>query len=128
MLENVIRINELRVEYLADYIISNTHPTEKIAILGLSFKPDSDDLRESPALKMINILQKKGRVIFCAYDPLVKSDNLKSFGISLVLTESAQEAIANSDVVIIMTAWREFISLDYTAVKLFDCRYMISGI
>ena len=77
---------------------------------------------------MINILQKKGRVIFCAYDPLVKSDNLKSFGISLVLTESAQEAIANSDVVIIMTAWREFISLDYTAVKLFDCRYMISGI
>ena len=128
MLENVIRINELRVEYLADYIISNTHPTEKIAILGLSFKPDSDDLRESPALKMINILQKKGRVIFCAYDPLVKSDNLKNFGISLVLTESAQEAIANSDVVIIMTAWREFISLDYTAVKLFDCRYMISGI
>lgn len=128
MLENVIRINESRVEYLADYIISNTQPTEKIAILGLSFKPDSDDLRESPALKMINTLQKKGRAVCCAYDPLVKSDNLKSLGLSLVLTESAQEAIANSDVVIIMTAWREFISLDYTAVKLFDCRYMISGI
>lgn len=128
MLENVIRINESRVDYLADYIVSKTQPTEKIAMLGLSFKPDSDDLRESPALKMITTLQKKGRAVSCAYDPLVKSDNLKSFGISLMLAESAQEAICNSDVVIIMTSWTEFISLNYTSVKLFDCRYIINGI
>ena len=128
MLENVIRINESRVKYLADYIVSNTQSTEKIAMLGLSFKPDSDDLRESPALKMITALREKGRSISCAYDPLVKSDNLNSFGVSLMLAESAQDAINNSDVVIIMTLWHEFISLDYTPVKLFDCRYIISGI
>ena len=128
LLENVIRINESRVEYLADYIVSNTQPTEKIAMLGLSFKPDSDDLRESPALKMIATLQRKGRSVSCAYDPLVKSDNLKNLGVSLMLAASAQEAIGNSDVVMIMTSWREFISLDYTSVKLFDCRYIISGI
>lgn len=85
---------------------------KRIAILGLSFKPNTDDIRESPAFPIINQLLKEKAKVIC-HDPMVYLKNIPKqlSELSIVLTKSIQEAIEKADAVILVTAWNEYVKL-----------------
>ena len=86
-----------------------------IAVLGLSFKQMTDDVRESASINMIqSILNKNGRVK--AYDP-VASENMKNHFPNIEYSNSWQAAVKDADTVAIMTEWHEFRGLDLVELK-----------
>lgn len=86
----------------------------KCAVWGLSFKPDTDDIRESPAVAIVNLLLHAG-VTVSAYDPVVKKlpniDDLSTKKFQIV--KSALDAIKDADMLFLLTEWREFMSPDF---------------
>lgn len=89
---------------------------KKIAVLGLTFKPETDDMRESPALSIIPPLLDKGATII-AHDPQGMSEAKKELPESVQYAESALDAIAGADALVLLTEWNEYRSLDLAAVK-----------
>ena len=86
---------------------------KKVAVLGLAFKPDSDDIRDSPSLDVAAQLRAQGaRVV--AYDPEAVA-NAKRQHPELDFAASAEEAAADADVVVVLTEWKQFRNLDPVA-------------
>ncbi len=85
-----------------------------IAVLGLTFKPNTDDMRDAPSMVIIPALQKAGATIR-AYDP----EGMKEAGKHLTLTACADayDAAKNADGVVILTEWNEFRALDLAKIK-----------
>ncbi|MBN1366897.1 MAG: UDP-glucose/GDP-mannose dehydrogenase family protein [Dehalococcoidales bacterium] len=88
----------------------------RIAVLGLSFKPDTDDVRESPALKIIRLLYEEGADI-TAYDPLAIENAAGQLPADIKYTDKALNAVDNAHAVLVVTAWREFVDMDWATVK-----------
>jgi len=86
-----------------------------IAILGLAFKANTDDVRESPALKIISELLKRGARIK-AYDPKAMP-NTQSIFPELEYCPSCYETCKNADAVMILTEWKEFKTLDWNQIR-----------
>jgi UDPglucose 6-dehydrogenase len=82
-----------------------------IAILGLSFKPNTDDIREAPALEVIHLLQNEGAVVR-AYDPQAM-EGARQILHKVVLCENPYEAAEGADAIILTTEWNEFKHLDF---------------
>jgi UDPglucose 6-dehydrogenase len=104
----------------------------KIAVLGLAFKEETDDVRESPALKLIESLQKKGAILKC-YDPIATNNALRVFP-NLTTFSQPLDAIEDSDVLLIATPWKEFLKIDFNEVYnrmgnkfIFDTRNLLDG-
>lgn len=96
-------------------LMNNDIKGKTIAVLGLSFKQMTDDVRESASIKMIHsILNKNG--IVKAYDP-VASENMKSHFPNIEYSNSWQEAVKDTDAVALMTEWHEFRGLDLVELK-----------
>lgn len=87
-----------------------------LAALGLAFKPDTDDVREAPALKIIQILLEKGAKIQ-AYDPMATENAKKVLGDKVTYTEDVYQALDGADALLLMTEWSEFKELDFAKVK-----------
>ncbi len=88
---------------------------KKLAILGLAFKPDTDDMREAPSIKIIKALQKAGAEIY-VYDPIAKETAAK------VLTEvhfcdDSYSCVDDKDAAVFVTEWNEFKQLDLSELK-----------
>ena len=82
-----------------------------IGLLGLTFKPDTDDMRDAPALNIIKELNRLGAKVK-AYDPIVSQTGI-SHGLSGVVIESSVEMLADGcDALVLVTDWREFLKLD----------------
>ncbi|MBX8637564.1 MAG: UDP-glucose/GDP-mannose dehydrogenase family protein [Thermoplasmata archaeon] len=77
-----------------------------VAVLGLAFKPDSDDIREAPSIKVVSALIGKGAKVV-AYDPAAM-ENFKKLFPAIDYAESATAAVARSDAVVVVTEWKEF--------------------
>ena len=110
LLDTVIKINLEQPQRIIQII--KKHFTElkglRIAILGLAFKPDTDDMRESPAISIINSLLKEGSVIK-AYDPVAMSAARKVLPAEQISFENSLEcALSDVDVVILVTRWNQF--------------------
>jgi len=109
ILESSIEVNELQpyqaVEMLKQHL--KELKGKKIAVLGLSFKPGTDDMREAPSIKIVNALIKEGAEIY-AYDPVAMENAKRIFSSSIKYVESAKEALANADACVIVTDWPEF--------------------
>ncbi len=90
---------------------------KKIAIWGLSFKPNTDDTRDSPALHVIKILLEKGANV-CAYDPIVvlTNDDIDSHE-NFALADNAYDAVVDCDALVLMTEWKEFVSPDFAKIS-----------
>lgn len=85
--------------------------TKKIAILGLTFKPMTDDLRESPALTIINTLLSEGATVVC-HDPLAyKGFPKELISLSGMFTNSIEDAIQDADAAVVVTSWEEYTKL-----------------
>jgi len=87
-----------------------------IGIWGLAFKPNTDDVRESPALEIINLLLDEGAKIK-AYDPLAMENAQKLLPDRVYFTSSAMSAAAESHALLVTTAWPEFISINCAQVR-----------
>jgi UDPglucose 6-dehydrogenase len=86
-----------------------------IGVLGLSFKPDTDDIRDSAAMEIIQLLQSEGATV-CAYDPQAM-DNTTKILPSLRLFENPYLVAEQADAIILVTAWNEFKQIDFTRIK-----------
>ena len=86
-----------------------------VGILGLSFKPDTDDMREAPSLYIISALQKEGAKIK-AYDPIAM-ENAKKLTSGVTFLSNSYEAAKDCDLLIVVTEWNEFRQLDLEKMK-----------
>ena len=99
----------------------------KLGLWGLSFKPHTDDMREAPALKIIDELLKEG-VIIKAYDPVAKEEAKRILGDSVELCEDKYEALIDTDGLIVVTEWPEFRVLNYNVIdKLMKEKVIFDG-
>jgi UDPglucose 6-dehydrogenase len=98
-----------------------------VGLLGLTFKPDTDDMRDAPALDLIEQLHRLGTKVK-AYDPLVSQSGLRH-GLSNVIVETDAERLADGcDALVLVTDWKEFRALDYAKMaKLMTHPVMIDG-
>ncbi|GAB4537406.1 MAG: UDP-glucose/GDP-mannose dehydrogenase family protein [Pleurocapsa sp.] len=84
-----------------------------IGLLGLTFKPDTDDMRDAPALDLIEQLNRLGARVK-AYDPIVSQSGM-SHGLSGVIIETNADMLADGcDALVLVTDWKEFLKLDYS--------------
>ncbi len=137
LLEEVERINVDQLKRFIDKLREALWvlKDKKIAVWGMTFKPDTDDVRSSVAIELINTLAKEGAHV-TAYDPkgaekavewkLIDTDKVK-------LAATPLEACADAEALIIATEWREFANQDFEAVKaamhtplMFDGRNLFS--
>lgn len=88
---------------------------KKIAVLGLAFKPDTDDMREAPSLVIIPLLQEKGARIV-AVDP-VAIDNAKKHFKDVKFCKNVFEALDGADLMLVLTDWNQFKKIDLGKVK-----------
>ena len=88
----------------------------RVAILGLTFKPDTDDLREAPSIPNIKYLIERGANVV-AYDPVGVNNTKKIFGNSIEYTTSIDEAISDSEICFIMTEWNQIVNYDISNYK-----------
>jgi UDPglucose 6-dehydrogenase len=88
---------------------------KRIGVLGLSFKPDTDDMRESPSIDIINGLQAKGAEIR-AYDPIA-IDSSRASLTGVHYCRDAYEAADGADALLLITAWNEFKQLDMEKIR-----------
>lgn len=100
----------------------------RIAVLGLSFKPGTDDIRESPAIKVLDILLRAGANVI-AHDPVASMRMAEVFP-SVLFTENLKDAIAGADAALIITAWKEYQQLPHflkdSQIPIVDGRRLIN--
>jgi UDPglucose 6-dehydrogenase len=104
-----IKINEERPKRLvemAENIIGDLDG-KRISLLGLSFKPKTDDVRNAPSLRIIELLLKKGATIV-VYDPVAINNVARIFGNKINYSQSSTECLKDSDCCILVTEWDEF--------------------
>ncbi len=109
LLEAVLRVNEQQHQQVIA-LLKKHFPSLKgvrIAVLGLAFKPDTEDMRESPAIPIIDALLAEGARIQ-AYDPVANGEAQKLLGDRITLVDSLKQVVANSDAVVLVTRWDEF--------------------
>lgn len=104
------------INRIITYFNANNLP-KKVTLWGLTFKPDTDDLRESPALKIIERLNTEGFTIK-VYDPQ-GMDNLKIFypDLKVEFTEDIYSSLLGSYSLVVATEWKEFVNADLNKIK-----------
>lgn len=98
-----------------------------VGLLGLTFKPDTDDLRDAPSLDLIEQLNRLGAKVK-AYDPIISQTGMRN-GLSGVIVETDPERLADGcDALVLVTDWEQFQKLDYTKMaKLMNNPVLIDG-
>jgi UDPglucose 6-dehydrogenase len=119
ILNSVIEVNEKQKTILIPKIenyFNDDLSNKKIAIWGLAFKPETDDVREAPAIYLMEKLLKKG-VSLSVYDPEAMPNIEKQFGDTLNYCKSMYEALEDADALVICTEWSIFRTPDFQKVK-----------
>ena len=112
IVEAVVRANEARRAEMAERVIAACGGVKgkRIGVLGVSFKPNTDDVREAPSLTIIPLLQEAGARI-AAYDPAAM-DQAKSWLENIDWKQDPYDAARGADAIVIVTEWNEFRALD----------------
>lgn len=115
MLKETISINEHQQQLLVQKAIKRLGQLQgkRIAMLGLSFKPETDDMREAPSIKIARLLARMGTEVV-AYDPVAIENAKKAIGDIIRYVDTAYDAAEGADALFIVTEWREFKSIDIT--------------
>ncbi|MBS1516846.1 MAG: UDP-glucose/GDP-mannose dehydrogenase family protein [Bacteroidetes bacterium] len=115
ILDSVMRVNETQKTIIVEKIkkyYNGDLKGKKFALWGLAFKPDTDDIREAPALYIINKLLQEGATV-SAYDPEAMENVKKLFGDKIELVTNNYEALKGADALIIATEWSVFRTPDF---------------
>ncbi len=109
LLRSVVEINKERASHLVDMMRKAMGGLEDktIAVLGLAFKPNTDDMREAKSLEVVRLLHAAGAQVR-AYDPVAMANAKALMPEGVVFCESAYEAAAGADGVALLTEWNEF--------------------
>ena len=133
IVKNVIKSNENRKYLLINRIheiLGKSIKNKKITFLGVTFKPNTDDMREAASLTMLPYLSKKGAIVKY-FDPTGKKQNLKKLK-NIKFSKDINSACYKSDLVIIHTEWNEFKQLNFKKLvnkknfKIYDLRNLYS--
>jgi UDPglucose 6-dehydrogenase len=133
VIKSVIKSNSLRSKILLkkiNEILNNKIENKKICFLGVTFKANTDDMRDSSSLEMIPYLSKKGAKIKY-YDPTGFKNEFKNTK-NVIFSNSINEAVNNSDLVILHTDWNDFKSINFKKLspsknlKIYDMRNIFS--
>ncbi len=118
ILKAVMEVNDLQKKFLVEKITkfySGNLSGKKFAFWGLSFKPNTDDIREAPALVMIEELMSKGATI-CAFDPEAMSNAKEILGDKINFAKDQYDALQDADALVIATEWNEFRTPDFEKI------------
>ena len=118
IVEAVIEVNRLQRELMIDKIreMVGDFSGKTIGVLGLAFKPNTDDIRESPAIDIVNRLLGEGAIIK-AYDPAGMENARKEMPYSITYCNDAYEVAEGSEALVILTEWNQFRNRDLARVK-----------
>lgn len=118
IVEAVIGVNEeqrmIMVDKIRDMVggLSN----KRLGVLGLTFKPNTDDIRESPAIDIVRLLVEEGATVK-AYDPAGMENARKELSFKLTYCNDSYEVADGADALIILTEWNQFRNLDLNKLK-----------
>ena len=109
VIEAVERVNEKQKSIVYDKILKTAGPVKgkTIALLGLAFKPETDDMREAPALVVIDKLLKDGATVR-VFDPIAMEECKRRIGDSVTYCKDMYDTCDGADVLALMTEWRQF--------------------
>ena len=119
LVKEVITSNEKQKERMVEKIeklLENDLSGKRIALLGIAFKAETDDIRDTPAKVIVNKLLKRG-VKIVVHDPQALENAKIEFGETIEYINDEYEAIKDSDAIIILTEWNQYRSLDLKVVK-----------
>ena len=118
IVETVVQVNDLRKRAMGRKIVKalgGDARGKKVALLGLTFKPNTDDIREAPALEMIDALLQRGAKVQC-YDPEAMPNVQRSLGDTVVFAEKMYDALEGADFLVVATEWPEFRTPDFAKI------------
>jgi UDPglucose 6-dehydrogenase len=117
IVDAVIEVNDRQRQAMIPKIekLVGDFKNKTIGVLGLSFKPETDDMREAPAVEIINEMIARGATIK-AFDPVAMEEAQKSLP-NIIYAKDEYEAIENADALVFMTEWNQFRALDLNKVK-----------
>jgi UDPglucose 6-dehydrogenase len=118
IMEAVLRVNDAVKLRMIDKIaeaLGGDVKGKTVAILGLAFKPETDDMRDSPTIPIIKGLQERGAKVR-AYDPQA-TDNAKSMFTDLTYCDDAYSTAEGADALVLATEWNEFRALNFERIK-----------
>lgn len=113
IVSEVVRYNDSRKQSMADRIIAAAGgdiADKTVAVLGLSFKPETDDMRDSPSLDILPALVEAGAMVR-AYDPKAMEEARTMLPGATIFTDSAAACLEGADVAVVVTEWNEFRAL-----------------
>ena len=134
LIEQVVTVNEQRKRSMAERVIEAARRTgaKSVAVLGIAFKPNTDDIRKSPALDIIPALQKAGLTVR-AHDPEAR-EAAESVLHDVTWCKSAYEAVDGAGITLLLTEWNAYRALDLKRVStlmsgklLFDLRNVFNA-
>ncbi|GGG66478.1 UDP-glucose 6-dehydrogenase TuaD [Paenibacillus radicis (ex Gao et al. 2016)] len=118
LLKSVIRTNQKQRFVIMDKLREALGGLagKQVAVLGLAFKPNTDDMREAPSLSIIPELLKLGATVR-AYDPIAAEAASKLLPGDVQYAASAEQAVAGSDACVILTEWADVVSMDLAQIR-----------
>lgn len=115
IVETVVRVNERHQHLMVDKVreaLGGSVGGKRLAVLGLSFKANTDDVRDSAALTVIPMLVREGAIV-TAYDPIASENARAVLGSGISFAASAEAALKDADACIILTEWKQFQKLNW---------------
>ena len=127
MLRGAFSANDAIARHFVGKIVRATKPRTRIGILGLSFKPGSDDVRETPAARIIELLLKCERKNIVAYDPMANEPYQRVYRHPIQYADSLAKVAKRAEAIVVLTAWPEFRAAKkrFTGKPVFDGRYCL---
>ncbi len=119
LVKATVEVNEKQKERAYQKIVEMLDGSTKgktVAVLGLSFKPNTDDIRESPALHIIERLLEDGATVR-VYDPAAMDNVRKVFKDALIYCQNAYDAATGADAVVVVTEWNQFRNMNLKKIK-----------
>lgn len=115
LLKGVLNVNDRQRQVVVEWVEKLLENKSRVGVLGLAFKPNTDDMRDSPAIDIIAGLQAKGHEVV-AYDP-VAMDNARQVIKDVRYASDPYETASDSDIIVLLTEWEEFKWLDWRRIK-----------
>ena len=129
ILKSVENVNNRQKEILFNKVykyFDGNLKGKKIAMWGLAFKPNTDDMREAPSLILAEKFTSMGAKIF-AYDPVAMDEAKRRLGDKITFCKSPYEATENADALLLVTEWSEFRVLDYKLLEKMKQKLIFDG-
>lgn len=129
ILRAVLDVNDRQIRTAAKHLAEMLDGLQgkNVAVFGLSFKPNTDDVRESPAIALIQLLQENGAKV-CAHDPEAIETARQILGDSIRYVRNCYEAVNQADALVIATDWNEYKQVDFEVLtRLMRGRVLLDG-